>query len=115
MLEHGGRSRRRVLCLNGSVSKHGITISRIINSSVLPGSSEIGERPRDHQRIANSSTGQQHKKESAILERVGSKATRQKEASVELLGEEISHAINCLISLANHYQIDLEKVYNSAS
>ena len=53
--------------------------------------------------------------EVALLERVGSKATWQKEASVERLGEEIRHALNCLTSLANHYQIDLEKVYNPES
>jgi NTP pyrophosphatase (non-canonical NTP hydrolase) len=53
--------------------------------------------------------------EVALLERIGSKAQWQKEPSVERLGEEISHAINCLIALANCYQIDLEKVYNSES
>ncbi len=53
--------------------------------------------------------------EVALLERVGSKATWQKEPSLERLGTEISHALNCLIALANHYQIDLEKVYNSES
>jgi NTP pyrophosphatase (non-canonical NTP hydrolase) len=53
--------------------------------------------------------------EVALLERIGSKATWQKEPSVERLGEEISHAPNCLIALANHYQIDLEKLYNPES
>ena len=53
--------------------------------------------------------------EVSLLERIGSKATWQKEPSLERLAEEISHALNCLIALANHYQIDLEKVYNSES
>ena len=53
--------------------------------------------------------------EVALLERVGSKATWQTEPSVERLGTEISHALNCLIALANHYQIDLEKVYSPES
>ena len=48
-----------------------------------------------------------------LLERIGSKADCQKEASVERVGTEISHAINGLIALANHYQIDLENIYNS--
>jgi NTP pyrophosphatase (non-canonical NTP hydrolase) len=53
--------------------------------------------------------------EVALLEQVGSKATWQKEPSVDRLGEEISHALNCLIALANQYKIDLEKVYNPES
>ncbi len=53
--------------------------------------------------------------EVALLERVGSKASWQKEPSVERLGTEITHALNCLVALANHYQIDLEKVYNPKS
>jgi NTP pyrophosphatase (non-canonical NTP hydrolase) len=53
--------------------------------------------------------------EVALLERVGSKAEWQKESSVERLGEEITHALSCLIALANHYQIDLEKAYNPES
>jgi NTP pyrophosphatase (non-canonical NTP hydrolase) len=53
--------------------------------------------------------------EVALLERVGSKAQWQKEPSVESLGEEITHALNYLIALANHYQIDLEKAYNPNS
>jgi NTP pyrophosphatase (non-canonical NTP hydrolase) len=53
--------------------------------------------------------------EVALLERIGSKASWQKEPSSERLGEEITHALNSLIALANHYQIDLEKVYNTES
>ncbi len=53
--------------------------------------------------------------EVALLEQIGSKAQWQKEPSLERLGTEISHALNCLIALANHYQIDLEKVYNPES
>jgi NTP pyrophosphatase (non-canonical NTP hydrolase) len=53
--------------------------------------------------------------EVALLEWIGSKAEWQKEPSVERLSTEISHALNCLIALANHYQIDLEKAYNSES
>jgi hypothetical protein len=49
------------------------------------------------------------------LERAGTKANWQKEPSIERLGDEIVHALNCLIALANHYQIDLEKIYNSES
>jgi NTP pyrophosphatase (non-canonical NTP hydrolase) len=53
--------------------------------------------------------------EVALLERIGSKAEWQKEPSVDRLAEEIKHALNCLIALANHYQIDLAKVYNPES
>jgi NTP pyrophosphatase (non-canonical NTP hydrolase) len=51
--------------------------------------------------------------EVALLERVGSKVTWQKEASVTRLGNEITHVLNCLIALANHFQIDLEQAYKS--
>lgn len=47
--------------------------------------------------------------EVALLERVGTKATWEKEPSTERLGKEISNTLNCLIGLANHYGIDLDK------
>jgi NTP pyrophosphatase (non-canonical NTP hydrolase) len=53
--------------------------------------------------------------EVALLERVGSKASWQKDGSVERLADEMTHAMNCLLSLANYYGIDLEKVYNPDS
>jgi NTP pyrophosphatase (non-canonical NTP hydrolase) len=46
--------------------------------------------------------------EVALIERIGSKAHWQKAGSAERLGEEISHALNCLVALAHHYRIDLE-------
>ncbi len=49
--------------------------------------------------------------EVALLERVGTKAQWDKEASTERLGGEISNTINCLVALANHYELDLEKIY----
>ena len=50
--------------------------------------------------------------EVALLERVGTKMEWTKEPSVERLANEITNALNCLISLANHYEIDLEGLYS---
>lgn len=52
--------------------------------------------------------------EVALLEKVGTKASWTKEASTERLGGEITNAINCLVSLANHYDIDLEAAYEES-
>ena len=49
--------------------------------------------------------------EVALLERVGTKATWQKEPSKERLSKEISNLLNCIIGLANHYDIDIENEY----
>lgn len=49
--------------------------------------------------------------EVALLEKVGTKAGWSKEPSVERLGSEIANTVNCLIALANYYDIDLEKEY----
>ena len=46
--------------------------------------------------------------EIALIERIGSKAAWEKTGSAERLGNEITHAMNCLAALANHYGIDLE-------
>jgi NTP pyrophosphatase (non-canonical NTP hydrolase) len=45
--------------------------------------------------------------EVALLERIGTKATWEKQGDVGRLGIEITHTINCLLVLANHYSIDL--------
>lgn len=52
--------------------------------------------------------------EVALLEKVGTKANWSKEPSTERLAGEISNTINCLVSLANHYNIDLEQVYSGS-
>ncbi len=49
--------------------------------------------------------------EVALLERIGTKATWQKEPSKERLANEISNVLNCLVGLANHYGIDIESQY----
>lgn len=50
--------------------------------------------------------------EVALLEKVGTKAGWTKESSTERLGGEIANTINCLIALANHYELDLEELYS---
>ena len=50
--------------------------------------------------------------EVALLERVGTKANWTKEPSTERLGNEITNAINCIVALANHYDIDLDSLYS---
>jgi NTP pyrophosphatase (non-canonical NTP hydrolase) len=45
--------------------------------------------------------------EVSLLERVGTKINWEKEPSKERLSEEIKNTINCLITLANHYDVDL--------
>lgn len=45
--------------------------------------------------------------EVALLEKVGTKATWQKEPSKERLANEITQLLNCVVALANHYDIDL--------
>jgi NTP pyrophosphatase (non-canonical NTP hydrolase) len=52
--------------------------------------------------------------EVALLERVGTKSSWTKEPSKERLGNEITNAINCLIALANHYELDLEELYRDS-
>ena len=49
--------------------------------------------------------------EVALLEKVGTKATWEKESSTERLAKEISNTLNCLMALANHYNIDIDKEY----
>ena len=49
--------------------------------------------------------------EVALLEKVGTKAGWTKEASTERLGKEISDTINCLIALANQYELDIDALY----
>lgn len=49
--------------------------------------------------------------EVALIEKIGTKAFWKKEPSKERLGEEIRHIINCLIGLANYYNIDLDQTY----
>lgn len=49
--------------------------------------------------------------EVALLERIGTKAGWQKEPSKERLSKEISNLLNCIVSLANHYGIDIEDEY----
>jgi NTP pyrophosphatase (non-canonical NTP hydrolase) len=51
--------------------------------------------------------------EVALLEKIGTKANWTKEASTERLGDEITNVINCIVSLANHYDLDLEDLYKS--
>ena len=46
--------------------------------------------------------------EVALLERIGTKALWEKQGDVGRLGTEITHTINCLLALANHYGIDLD-------
>ena len=48
--------------------------------------------------------------EVALLERIGSKMHWQKTGSTERLSEEIMHAMNSLLALVNHYDLDLETV-----
>ena len=50
--------------------------------------------------------------EVALLERVGTKATWEKEPSKERLGKEISNLLNCVVGLANHYDVDIEQYYS---
>lgn len=50
--------------------------------------------------------------EVALLERVGTKAEWTKEPSTERLGSEITNTINCLVALANYYELDLEELYS---
>ena len=45
--------------------------------------------------------------EVALLEQIGTKTHWKKEPSRERLTEEIHHAINCLIGLANYYDVEL--------
>ena len=49
--------------------------------------------------------------EVALIEQVGSKTEWSKSPNVENLAEEISHALNLLLTLANHYDIALNQVY----
>ncbi len=47
--------------------------------------------------------------EVALLEKVGTKAEWEKEPSKERLGKEIIQLLNCVVSLANHYNINLDE------
>jgi NTP pyrophosphatase (non-canonical NTP hydrolase) len=49
--------------------------------------------------------------EVALIEQIGSKTEWSKSPSIEGLAEEISHVINLLLVLANHYEIDLNQLY----
>ena len=51
--------------------------------------------------------------EVALLEQIGSKKFWQKDPSVERLAEEITHLLNCTFALANHFNIDLQTVYEN--
>ena len=52
--------------------------------------------------------------EVALLEKVGTKSSWTKEPSKERLGNEITNAINCLLALANHYEVDLDVLYRDS-
>lgn len=52
--------------------------------------------------------------EVALLERIGTKAGWQKEPSKERLSNEISDLINCIFTLANHYDINIEERYKKS-
>lgn len=47
--------------------------------------------------------------EVALLEKVGTKANWNKEPSKDRLSKEIKDTINCLLTLANYYEINLDK------
>jgi NTP pyrophosphatase (non-canonical NTP hydrolase) len=47
--------------------------------------------------------------EVALLEKIGTKANWDKKPSKDRLSKEIKDTINCLITLANHYKIDLDE------
>lgn len=49
--------------------------------------------------------------EVALLEKVGTKAHWKIEPSKERLGKEVSNLLNCIVGLANHYDIDIESEY----
>lgn len=49
--------------------------------------------------------------EVALLERVGSKTSWQKDPSTERLAEELTHLLNNTFALANHYGIDLSEAF----
>lgn len=49
--------------------------------------------------------------EVALLEQVGSKTQWQKDPSVERLAEEMTHLLNSIFALANHFDIALSEVY----
>jgi NTP pyrophosphatase (non-canonical NTP hydrolase) len=53
--------------------------------------------------------------EVALLEKIGTKAAWTKEPSTERLGGEITNVINCIVALANHYNLDLESLYLDAN
>lgn len=50
--------------------------------------------------------------EVALLEKIGTKASWEKEGSTERLGGEITNVLNCIVALANHYDLDLEELYS---
>ena len=52
--------------------------------------------------------------EVALLEKVGTKSSWTKESNKERLGNEITNAINCLVALANHYELDLDTIYRNS-
>lgn len=47
----------------------------------------------------------------ALLEQVGSKSQWQKEPDAAYLAEEITHLLNNIFALADHFHIDLAEVY----
>jgi len=53
--------------------------------------------------------------EVALLEHVGTKQAWSKEPSIERLGCEIVNVLNCIVALANHYEIDLEQVVTDSN
>ena len=53
--------------------------------------------------------------EVALLEKVGTKSSWTKEPSKERLGNEITNTINCLVALANHYELDLDALYRDTN
>jgi len=49
--------------------------------------------------------------EVALLEKIGTKVGWEKEPNKDRLAKEISQLLNCIITLANHYEIDLGKEF----
>ncbi|HEY0010578.1 MAG TPA: hypothetical protein VGB97_01530 [Candidatus Paceibacterota bacterium] len=52
--------------------------------------------------------------EVALLEKIGTKANWEKQGSKERLGQEITNVLNCIVGLANHYELDLEALYKES-
>ncbi|HKY54555.1 MAG TPA: hypothetical protein VJM08_09625 [Anaerolineales bacterium] len=51
--------------------------------------------------------------EVSLIEQIGSKAEWQKQPSKERLGEEMTHLLNVILTLANFYEIHLDEIYSN--